>query len=188
MDKRIWLLVFAGAVIAGLCAFRVSQTYPVESLAQSQSVAAPAPPIELYDQSYPSKFVRLEGYLGRNPVVVVFFDGKMGADQSEVLARLRDEAGRLRKAGVYIMAVSTALPQENRKIIARHGEFPFPLLSDPDFHVHRDWGRFDESRGAPLEGVFLVDRKGDIMWTRSAHRPKLLDDWESVVTALAEGR
>ena len=187
MDKRIWLLVFAGAVIAGLCAFRATQNFPVEPIAQSQPLAAPAPPIELYDQSYPSKFFRLEGYLGRNPVLVVFFDGKKGADRSEVLSRLRQESGRLRKAGVYIIAVSTALPQENRKIIAKHGEFPCPLLSDPDFHVHRDWWRFDESRQAPLEGVFLVDRKGDITWTRSSHRPKPLDDWESVVTALAEG-
>jgi peroxiredoxin len=188
VDKRIWLLVFSGTVIAGVCAFKATRTYTVEPIAQSQTLAAPAPAIELYDQSYPSKFVRLEGYLGRNPVVVAFFDRKKGADQSEVLARLQEEFGRLRKAGVYVMAVSAALPQENRKIIAKHGEYPFPLLSDPDFHVHRDWGRFDEARNVPLTGVFVVDRKGDITWSRSSHRPKPLDDWESAVTALAEGR
>jgi peroxiredoxin len=188
IDKRIWLLGFAGAVIAGLCAFKATRTYTVQPIPQSATVSAPAPALELYDQSYPSKFVRLEGYLGRNPVLVVFFDGKAGADHSEVLARLRDESSRLRKAGVYIMAVSTALPQENRKIVAKHGDFPFPLLSDPDFHAHRDWARFDESHGASLQGVFLVDRKGNITWSRKSHRPKPLDDWESAVTALAEGK
>jgi mycoredoxin-dependent peroxiredoxin len=188
IDKRLWLIVFAAAVIAGLCAFKATRTYTVEPIQESLTVTAPAPTLELYDQSYPSKFVRIEGYLGRNRVIVVFFDGKSGADHSPVLARLREEASRLRSAGVYIMAVSTALPQENRKIIAKHGDFPFPLLSDPDFHVHRDWGRFDESRGQPLRGVFLVDREGNITWSRHSYRPQPLDDWEAVVSAIAEGR
>jgi peroxiredoxin len=188
IDKRLWLLVFAAAVITGMCAFKATRTYTVEPIPESPTVTAPAPALELYDQSAPSTFVRIEGYLGRNRVIVVFFDGKSGADHSAVLARLREEASRLRSAGVYVMAVSTALPQENRKIIAKHGDFPFPLLSDPDFHVHQDWGRFDEARRRPLQGVFLVDRAGNITWSRHSHRPQPLDDWESVVSALVEGR
>ena len=59
-----------------------------------------------------------------------------------------------------MIAISTALPQDNRKDIAKYGDFPFPLLSDPDFHVHRDWGRIDVKTARPLSGLILVDRKG----------------------------
>ena len=82
------------------------------------------------------------------------------------------------------MAISTALPQENRKDIAQHGDFPFPLLSDPDFHVHRAWGRFDESTGKPLDGVFVIDRKGSVAWSRTTNTPQPVRDWPSALEGL----
>jgi mycoredoxin-dependent peroxiredoxin len=189
MDKRVFLLGVAGIAIAGLCAFRAMRTDVPRPAGEvrTATVEQPAPPCELYDQNSPSHLVRLEGYLGRHRVIVVFFDGRAGAHRSAVLKHLRDEWDRLRKAGVYVMAISTALPQENRKIIAANGEFPFPLLSDPDFHVHRAWGRFDEKRGTPLEGVFLVDRKGAVRWSPSLNAPQPLEDWKSAVDKCAQG-
>ena len=80
--------------------------------------ARPAPEIELYDQSSPSRIVRLEAYLGRQRVIVVFFDGPAGAHSSTMLSYLRENWNRLRQANIYVMAISTALPQENRKDIA----------------------------------------------------------------------
>jgi peroxiredoxin len=184
MDKRVLLLALSGAVIAGLCAFKATRTYSPPSTVAARPIAEPAPPFELYDQSSPSQFVRLFGYLGRQRVLVVFFDGRAGAHASDVLNRLRDEWNRLRQAEVHVMAISTALPQENRKDIAQHAAFPFPLLSDPDFHVHRAWGRFDEATGTPQQGVFLVDRKGWVTWSLETNAPRTLDDWESAVERL----
>lgn len=189
MDKRVLLLGVAGIAIAGLCAFRVLRTDVPRpsSEVHAATIEEPAPPFELYDQNSPSHLVRLEGYLGRHRVIVVFFDGRAGAHRSAVLKHLRDEWPQLRKAGIYVMAISTALPQENRKIIGEHGEFPFPLLSDPDFHVHRAWGRFDEKQGKPLEGVFLIDRKGAVRWSTRDNAPQPADDWNSAIDKFAQG-
>jgi peroxiredoxin len=184
MDKRVLLLTLAGAVIGGLCAFKATRTYAPPSTVAARPIVEPAPPFELYDQSSPSQFVRLIGYLGRHRVLVVFFDGRPGAHASVVLNRLRDAWSRLREADVYVMAVSTALPQENRKDIAQHAAFPFPLLSDPDFHVHRAWGRFDDATGTPRQGVFFVDRKGWVAWSRETNAPRPLDDWDAAVERL----
>jgi peroxiredoxin len=184
MDKRVLLLALAGTVIGGLCAFKMTRKYPHPATVTARPIAAPAPPFELYDQSSPSQFVRLIGYLGRHQILVVFFDGRSGAHASDVLNRLRDEWSRLREADVRVMAISTALPQENRKDIAQHAAFPFPLLSDPDFHVHRAWGRFDGATGTPQQGVFLIDRRGWVGWSRETNAPQPLDSWESAVKEL----
>jgi peroxiredoxin len=184
MDKRVFLLALAAGVIGGLCAFKATRHYAPPTSIAAQALTAPAPEFELYDQNYPSHIVRLEGYLGRQRVILAFFDGKAGAHASPVLNRLRAEWGRLRKADIYVLAISTALPQENRKDIAKHGEFPFPLLSDPDFHVHREWGCFDKSAGKPRTGVFLVDRKGWIAWSRQTNGPQPEKNWESAIEGM----
>ncbi len=116
--------------------------------------------------------MRLSSYLGRQRVFVVFYDGLQGAHRSHALDVLRTEWHELRKIDVYVMAISKALPQENRKDMAEHGHYPFPLLSDVDLSVHRTWGRYDKDRRQPLEGVFLVDRKGQVAWSRKAGGPE----------------
>ncbi|HUE14866.1 MAG TPA: redoxin domain-containing protein [Planctomycetaceae bacterium] len=188
MDKRVFLLVLAAAIIGGLCAFKAMRSYSPQTTVAARPLAEPAPEFELYDQSSPSRIVRLEGYLGRHRVVVVFFDGRAGAHASDVLSRLKDNWSRLHKAEIYVMAISTALPQENRKDIAQHVEFPFPLLSDPGFQVHRTWGRFDEVAGKPSTGVFLVDRKGSVAWSRKTNAPEPTENWQSALERLVAGQ
>jgi peroxiredoxin len=187
MDKRIFLLVLAAAVIGGLCAFKATRHFAPPSAVAARPLEEPVPEFELYDQSAPSRIVRLDGYLGRHRIVVVFFDGRAEASSSVVLNRLKADWSRLRKAQIYVMAISTALPQEYRKDIAQHGEYPFPLLSDPDFRAHRAWGRFDASAKQPLAGVFLVDRKGWVRWSRETNTPQPTRDWQSAVDELITG-
>jgi peroxiredoxin len=183
-DRRLWLLGAAAVVIVALCAFRATRTYAPQSTTSEASVSGPAPPFELYDQNSPSHLVRLSTYLGRQRVFVVFYDGSKGAHQSRELDRLRAEWSRLRKADAYVLAISQALPQQNRKDMAEHGTYPFPLLSDVDFSVYRAWGRYDEQKKQPLEGVFLVDRKGEVVWSREADRPEPLANLEAAIAGV----
>jgi len=186
-DRRLWLLAAAAVVIVVLCAIRATRTYAPQSTATAAPLTGPAPAFELYDENSPSHLVRLSTYLGRQRVFVVFFDGSKGAHRSHALDVLRAEWPRLRKADVYVMAVSKALPQENRKDIAGHGKYPFPLLSDVDLSVHQAWGRYDELRRLPLEGVFLVDRKGQVAWSRASGGPEPVGDFEATVAAVVGG-
>jgi peroxiredoxin len=181
LDRRLQWLAFAGGLIGVLCAFKLTRHYAPPSHIAPRGVSTPAPAIELYDQSAPSKIVRLETYLGRQRVLVVFFDGAAGAHSSDVLSYLRDNWQRLRHATIQVIAVSTALPQDNRKDIARYGDFPFPLLSDPDFHVHRDWGRIDAKTAKPLFGLIPVDRKGWVTASAESGKPLVTNDWKSLV-------
>jgi peroxiredoxin len=186
-DRRLWLLAAAAVVIGVLCVFRATRTYAPQSTATASGLTAPAPAFELYDEKSPSHLVRLSSYLGRKRVFVAFYNGSKGANRSHLLEVLRAEWPRLRKADIYVMAVSKALPQENRKDMAEHGKFPFPLLSDVDLSVHRAWGRYDEARHQPLEGVFLVDRAGRVAWSRKSDAPEPLSDLESTVAADMSG-
>jgi mycoredoxin-dependent peroxiredoxin len=181
VDKRVLFLGLAAAIIGGLCAFKLARHYPPQHSIPARPAARPAPGVELYDQSSPSKIVRLESHLGRERVIVVFFDGAAGAHVSPILIYLRDNWNRLRDANIRVLAISAALPQENRKDIAQHEAFPFPLLSDPDFHVHREWGRFEPEKSKPLFGLFLVDRKGWVAWSEASGKPLVSQDWKSAV-------
>jgi peroxiredoxin len=183
-DRRLWLLAAAAVVIAGLCAFRATRAYVPQSTAAAAPLSGPAPSFELYDEQSPSHLVRLSAYLGRQRVFVVFYDGSKGAHGSQALDLLRLQWKRLRRADIFVMAISKALPQENRKDGAEHGTYPFPLLSDVDLSVHRAWGRFDDKRRQPLEGAFLVDRKGQVSWSRETGVPQPLDNLEATVEAV----
>ena len=181
MDKRLVWLALAASLIVGLCVLKLLRHYPAPSSIPVRSIARPAPGVELYDQNSPSQIVRLEAHLGRERVFVVFFDGQAGAHSSTTLNYLRENWNRLHRANIRVIAISTALPQENRKDIAQFGAFPFPLLSDPDLHVHQVWGRFDAKRAKPLFGLFFVDRKGWVASSAATGLPEVTTDWKSAV-------
>ena len=138
----------------------------------------------LYDSN--NRLVRFQRYIGRHKIIVVFYDGQAGADKDETLLRLGREYDQIQATDTIVLGISTAIPQENRQARQRQYErvekqyqpFPFPLLSDvprdpqtPPFAVHQRWGRFDETAGKALPGVFLVDRSGRVAWSRNAPLP-----------------
>ncbi len=165
MRRRVLVFPIAAAVIVMLTAYKLLRTdLPAnyEGTA-AESIELPAPRFELLDQKKPSELVRIESHLGRERVLVAFYDGAAGVCNSPMLLQLREQYDELHRAGFVVLAVSAAIPQMNRKGIEECGSFPFPLLSDPDLSVHRAWGRIDESpTGKPTTGLFLVNRAGNV--------------------------
>lgn len=177
IDRRILALIVLAAVIATVSVWRVATNKPqnYEDQVAAASMLRAAPPFELLDSE--NHLVRLGSFLGRHQIIVLFFDGDRGADQDPELLRLRERYSELRAQNVKVVAISGAIPQQNRAAILRVGEFPFPLLSDIDpllpdgnLQAHRSWGRLTDS-GKPRTGVFLIDRKGQISFTADGPRP-----------------
>lgn len=185
MRKRILILPISAALIVGVCWWKLSRDYesPTAASSTSQQLRA-APLFELYDQSQPSKRVRLFSFIGRHRVLVVFFDADQPVDQIPLLLRLREQYTEINADGTIVLAISTALPQENRKAIARSGKCPYPLLSDPGLDVHRTWGCLDAEKKQPLAGVFLVDRAGRVNWSKSRNAPEPVDHPGEAIASL----
>ena len=188
MHRRVLILPLAAVVIAGLCAWKLSRLDDEERRHRT-AVRPPAmrsaPAFELYDDHKPSQIVRLKSYLGRHRILVVFFDGQAGADRSPVLLRLKREFESLKRADVKVFAVSDALPQQNRPAGERVGGFPFPLLTDLTGRVHEDWGLAGTKTGELRQGVFLIDRAGNVAWEKNAPQPSA--DADALLTHLIDG-
>ena len=98
--------------------------------------------------------------------------------QDPSLLRLKELSAELKSMDVKVVGVTTVIPQVNRAAIERAGGFPFPLVSDIDpqsaeglLRIHRHWGRFDPTREKPLEGIFLVNRSGQVPYVGQVPQP-----------------
>lgn len=198
---RLFVLPLAAALIAAICVWKVTRPPQKQAIPRdSGSGSLAAPDFELPDQGRdlqvgshrqtdPSRRVRLKSYLGRHTILLAFFDGDVGADQEPLLIRLRDRHQRLEEMGVVALAVTTALPQRNRRAIERGGAFPFPLLSDLDGSVVAEWGCLDvldDGSRRTRPALFLIDRAGNVSWSDRAPKPEAAP-FRTIESLLSEG-
>ena len=184
-DRRVLIPIVAGLVIAVVSTWRVMTNKPQDYAAQVAAAAVIMRPVSAFKGDFEAldcdnRLVRLGGFLGRHRVIVLFFDGEAGADKDPELLRLRERFAELKAHDVKVIAVSTALPQENRAAMTadRAGPFPFPLVSDFDptsadgaLRIHRRWGRIDPKTGKLLPGAFAIDRKGQVLFVGDSPKP-----------------
>jgi peroxiredoxin len=162
MRLRILVLPLAAAVISGMVWHKLQQDHQRgRTTASATTARIQAPPIEALDRD--NSITRLKSFQGRHNLFVVFFDGEAGAGSDKTLQHLKQHSSELEAADYHIIAVSSALPQQNRKT-----DFPplFHLLTDPEpiWKIHREWGSgcFDEESGLPRQAVFHIDRAGNV--------------------------
>lgn len=161
-DWRLGIVLAIGLGLAGLCTWRLAVNRP-QDLTEQRAAARkdiPAPPFEGLDSQ--NQMFRLERYLGRHRVLIVFFSHEESAAKDAGLLAVRAAYDGLKRADVKVVGVSMALPQDNRRAMETAGDFPFELISDPDLSIHLRYARVDPRTQQPLTGVFLVDRKGTI--------------------------
>jgi peroxiredoxin len=193
MRQILLVIPISAAVIAGLVAFKLTRHYeppPEEFVTDVRQ----APLFKLEDQH--SQIVRLQAYVGRHKLLIVFYDGSQGPERSALLTLLRNRFPDLEATGTIVLAISAARPSQNRYGLnlerrqasggnpgasAAEGElrYRFPVLSDVrDYEVHRQYGAYDEQAHQPREAVFVVDRAGLI---QHAHLGPAglgqVDDW-----------
>jgi len=179
IDRRFIVVLFLGALVLIVSVARVAtnQTQNYEAQVAAATVLRPAPTFEALDAD--NHLVRLATWLGRHRIILVFFDGDLGADQDADLLRLRDRFTELQAMDVKVIGITPVAPQVNRAAMERAGgPFPYPLISDIDpqsaegfLRIHRHWGRLDPISEKPLTGTFLIDRAGMVAYVGPIPKP-----------------
>lgn len=165
---RILILPLAAIVIVALVAYKSRQPHldPNEfNPGGVLSIRRPAPVFKLHDQH--SQPFRLERYLGRHKLLVVFFDPTAGAAHNPQLQIMKSGYDQLAASGQKVIAISSATPYANRESFKLGGDFPFHVLSDADYSVEAAWGCL--TRDEPpqvIPSAFVVDRAGVINWSQ----------------------
>jgi peroxiredoxin len=184
-DRRILIPIAAAILLAAVCAWRVFTNKPQDYADQVAKAVMmrPVAAFEVLDSD--NHLVRLGTFLGRHQIILLFVDDALGVDKDPELLRLRERFAELQARQIKVIAISGAIPQQNRAAIEKAGGFPFPLVSDFDplspegtLRIHRQWGRLKET-GETRPGVFLVDRKGQVLSTPEGPKP-----WKTVDAAV----
>ncbi|MEZ5945108.1 MAG: redoxin domain-containing protein [Planctomycetaceae bacterium] len=198
MDRRLWLLGFAGIVILGLVLFAQQRQEYLRSIPPGERPLPrrAATSFQLYDERKPSQLVKFERYLGRTQIVLIFFDAGNGLENNELMAFALENADIIQGNGYQLVAVSSATPAEHRNSLQRMGieKSPFPILTDVDVRgpeplpAHRAYGMLRERPTRTLEGLFLIDRRQTIAMDPVTGQARPVDNPIHVLSELASGK
>lgn len=154
----------------------------------SIEVGQPAPLFSLRSTSE-AEIDRLEGFLARGPVVLLFFPFAFAPASTEEMKSFRDQHQEFEAAGAQLAGVSVDSPHAQRAF-ARTLELPFPLLSDFNRTAARDYGVLLEDlrgmKGVAQRAVFLVERDGKVAWRWIAKDPQQIPDTKKVLEAVRD--
>ncbi|MFM7167522.1 MAG: peroxiredoxin family protein [Planctomycetaceae bacterium] len=189
MKPRFLILLLMLTAVAAATAWRLVDPPTGQNADVARVLSGPAPDFQLLDQN--NRPVRLQGYLSRFRVLLVFFDGQTGPVADPVMQSLKQFSTALRKENIRILAVSTPLsPQLKPQTLS----YPFPVLRDtiagtPESCSFR-WG---VCRQPPLPGsaavitpaMFLISQDGLVELDGKLPRP--LTEPLRTITKLVQG-
>jgi peroxiredoxin Q/BCP len=131
------------------------------------------------------KDVSLADFRGQS-VVVYFYPAAGTPGCTKQACDFRDNLAELNNAGYQILGISPDKPAKLAKFVDAEA-LTFPLLSDPEKTVLKQWGAFGEKKnyGKVVQGVirstFVVDPEGKISTAQynvraTGHVAKLIKD------------
>ncbi len=107
--------------------------------------------------------VSLEDYRGKSSVVLVFFAGGHDRDAVRNLRALKGSCPRIQASDAAVIAITPELPGKAKTFADGEG-FPFPVLSDPDLKVVREYDVYDSASNWTYPAAFIIDRDGVIQY------------------------
>ena len=151
----------------------------------SVDVGSNAPDFTLMNQERQS--VTLSQLRGK-PVVLAFFPAAFSSVCEKELCTLRDSMGQLSKSNAQVLGISTdtffAL-----KAFQDQQKLNFPLLSDFNKQVIRDYGVFNEDmiglKGIAKRAVFVLDKDGIVRHKEVLEDARNEPDYQKVQSSLA---
>ncbi|OPY29206.1 MAG: thiol-disulfide oxidoreductase [Methanocella sp. PtaU1.Bin125] len=132
-------------------------------------VGALAPGFTLKDPD--GRDVSLESFREQGNVVLVFFIGGFDRDAVRNLRALADRYPEIREAGAGVVAITPELPGKV-KTLAESLKPPYPMLSDPDLTVVKEYDIYNPDTNWAWPAAFILDRDGVIQYAfRGASNP-----------------
>ena len=151
----------------------------------SVDVGSKAPDFTLTNQD--REPVTLSAQRGR-PVVLAFFPAAFSSVCTKELCTFQDRLARLNQANARVFGISVDT-FFTLKAFQTDQKLAFPLLSDFNKQVIRDYGVFNEDmiglKGIAKRAVFVLDRDGVVRHREVLDDPRNEPDYDKVFAALA---
>ena len=148
-------------------------------------VGAKAPDFTLTNQD--REPVTLSAQRGR-PVVLAFFPAAFSSVCTKELCTIQDRLARLNQANARVFGISVDT-FFTLKAFQADQKLAFPLLSDFNKQVIRDYGVFNEDmiglKGIAKRAVFVLDRDGVVRHREVLEDARNEPDYEKVLSVLA---
>lgn len=110
--------------------------------------------------------VRLSDFRGRRNVLLVFHPFAFTPVCEEEALDLQENLPSFASADTEVVLVSCDTPPA-RQAWKRQLKLTYTLAADfwPHGEAARAYGVFDERKGAPIRGTFLIDKQGVVVWS-----------------------
>ncbi len=114
----------------------------------------------------------LRDYRGK-PVVIIFYLGAGCLHCAQQLQAFAPKTREFAEAGLSLVAISTDGQEGLKKATEAYktGEFPFPLLSNSELNVFKQYRAFDDFENLPLHATIFVNGEGLIGWQDISFEP-----------------
>jgi len=87
----------------------------------------------------------------------------------EQLVKLRPHVKELEAEGAAVLAMSVDTPEQASKL-AEDLNLAFPVLSDPNVGIVREYGMYSKPMGMPEMGYVVIDKQGRIRTEEVDHQ------------------
>jgi thioredoxin-dependent peroxiredoxin len=143
--------------VLGLGAFSMCFLSGAVALELKVGDKAPAFSLEASD----GKTYTLEQYKGKSPVVIAWFPKAFTKGCTKECKSLKENSKALKDLKIAYFTASVDTSEKNTEF-AKSLDLDYPILSDPDKSVAKEYGVMNESRGVTNRWTFYIDKEGVI--------------------------
>ena len=138
----------------------------------------------------PGEVVDLAEFIGTRPVLLLFFPLAFSPVCTDEFCTIRDGWSAYADLDAKVFGISIDSPFVTAKF-AEELDLPFPLLSDMNRDVAREWDVLHEDlfgmRDVAKRAVFVIDESGTVVYDSVSDDPKVQVDFDSIQSALGTG-
>ena len=133
--------------------------------------------------------IDLADHLGRNRIVLLFFPLAFTSVCTTEMCRLRDEWSAYASLDAAVFGISVDSPFVTSRF-REEERIPFPILSDFNRTVSRDWGvlyeEFHGFHGVAKRSAFVIGTDGTVAYRWVSEDAGVEPDYEELLQAVAD--